>query len=518
MDQAGGLKILRAKGKLKNLDDQAARAPAEGRVRHRAHALGDARQALGRERAPARRPAAWRWCTTASSRTTSSSRARADGQGPRVLLGDRHRDRRPPGRPTPAQPAAATCSRRCARRSRGCAAPTPSRCVAEREPDAMVVAKNASPLVLGLGDGRELRCASDVPAILAHTRDVIFLEDGEMAVLTPGEVAASSTPTGAPVERAPRSASTGRRCRPRRAATSTSCSRRSTSSRARVEDTLRGRVSLEDGRRRRSTAWRSTRAYARKTSSACYFVACGTTWHAALVGPLTDRGAGAHPRRRGAGERVPLPRSAGRPGRPRASPSRSRARPPTRWRAVQGGQGARRAHPRGVQRGGPRHRRARRTARSTRTRARRSAWPPPRPSPRSSRRSSCSRCSSGGGAATLPPSKARELLAAAAAAARADAERTLGAASRASRRSRRRYLRARDVLFLGRGPQLPDRARGRAQAQGDLVHPRRGLRRRRDEARADRAHRRGPAGGGRVPRSGRTGRALREGALATCRR
>ena len=42
---------------------------------------------------------------------------------------------------------------------------------------------------------------------------------------------------------------------------------------------------------------------------------------------------------------------------------------------------------------------------------------------------------------------------------------------------------------------VPGGARGRAQAEGDLLHPRRGLPRRRDEARADRAHRREPAGG-----------------------
>ena len=51
--------------------------------------------------------------------------------------------------------------------------------------------------------------------------------------------------------RARRSASTGRPRRPRRAATSTSCSRRSTSSRAPIEDTLRGRVDLIAARRRR---------------------------------------------------------------------------------------------------------------------------------------------------------------------------------------------------------------------------------------------------------------------------
>ena len=44
--------------------------------------------------------------------------------------------------------------------------------------------------------------------------------------------------------------------------------------------------------------------------------------------------------------------------------------------------------------------------------------------------------------------------------------------------------------------QLPDRARGRAEAEGDLLHPRRGVSGRRDEARANRAHRRADAGRG----------------------
>src|SRR5216683_1886020 len=55
--------------------------------------------------------------------------------------------------------------------------------MSERSPEMLVVAKNASPLVVGLGD----KCnfvASDVPAILAHTRDVIFLEEGDFAVIT----------------------------------------------------------------------------------------------------------------------------------------------------------------------------------------------------------------------------------------------------------------------------------------------------------------------------------------------
>jgi glucosamine--fructose-6-phosphate aminotransferase (isomerizing) len=54
--------------------------------------------------------------------------------------------------------------------------------VSRREPDVIVVAKSFSPLVLGIGEG-EYFAASDVPALLAHTRDVIFLEDGDLCEL-----------------------------------------------------------------------------------------------------------------------------------------------------------------------------------------------------------------------------------------------------------------------------------------------------------------------------------------------
>ena len=51
------------------------------------------------------------------------------------------------------------------------------------EPDKIVAVKEASPLVIGLGDGEQF-LASDIPAILKHTRRVIALEEGQMAVLT----------------------------------------------------------------------------------------------------------------------------------------------------------------------------------------------------------------------------------------------------------------------------------------------------------------------------------------------
>ncbi|WP_256761615.1 glutamine--fructose-6-phosphate transaminase (isomerizing) [Cohnella sp. WQ 127256] len=53
----------------------------------------------------------------------------------------------------------------------------------EHEPDRLVAVRYASPLIIGIGDG-EKYIASDIPAILEHTRDIYILNDGEMAVLT----------------------------------------------------------------------------------------------------------------------------------------------------------------------------------------------------------------------------------------------------------------------------------------------------------------------------------------------
>jgi glucosamine--fructose-6-phosphate aminotransferase (isomerizing) len=72
----------------------------------------------------------------------------------------------------------------------------------EDSPDRLVAAKSATPIVIGLGENENF-VASDIPAILDHTRRILFLEDGEIAEVTRDHVTVS-TFAGEAVTREPR--------------------------------------------------------------------------------------------------------------------------------------------------------------------------------------------------------------------------------------------------------------------------------------------------------------------------
>ncbi len=55
--------------------------------------------------------------------------------------------------------------------------------VSTRDPAKLVVARNGSPLLLGIGKDGEYLVASDAAAVIAHTRDVVYLDDDDYAVL-----------------------------------------------------------------------------------------------------------------------------------------------------------------------------------------------------------------------------------------------------------------------------------------------------------------------------------------------
>ena len=74
--------------------------------------------------------------------------------------------------------------------------------VSSEQPDVLIGARlGGGPLIVGVGDGEQF-LASDIPAILKHTRRVLILDEGEIVVLHPGGVSMSKI-DGTPIQRDP---------------------------------------------------------------------------------------------------------------------------------------------------------------------------------------------------------------------------------------------------------------------------------------------------------------------------
>jgi glucosamine--fructose-6-phosphate aminotransferase (isomerizing) len=147
-------------------------------------------------------------------------------------------------------------------------------------PDEIVVAKHDSPLVLGVGEGENF-AASDIPALLAHTRDVILLQDGEMAIIRKDRLEITKISDGAPVTRASKRIDWSPTQAEKGGYKHFMLKEIFEQPRA-IEDTLRGRVDLQSADVIASEIGVSEDLA--KKLGRVYFLACGTSAHAAMAG------------------------------------------------------------------------------------------------------------------------------------------------------------------------------------------------------------------------------------------
>ncbi len=149
----------------------------------------------------------------------------------------------------------------------------------EQEPGTLIAAKLGSPMVVGLGKD-EFFVASDIPAILAHTREMVFMEDGEMAVFRDG-VAAFSTIAGVRLDKKSRHIDWSPLMAEKGGYKHFMLKEIHEQPRA-VRDTIAGRL-LED----KGDIYLGDLDFSDQQLSAfkrIVIVACGTSWHAALLG------------------------------------------------------------------------------------------------------------------------------------------------------------------------------------------------------------------------------------------
>jgi glucosamine--fructose-6-phosphate aminotransferase (isomerizing) len=147
------------------------------------------------------------------------------------------------------------------------------------EPRMLVAARKESPLILGLGEG-EYFLASDIPAILPYTRRVIFLEDHDFVVLRDGEFLLLNQ-DGERIQR-PEHTITWSPAMAEKAGYKHFMQKEIFEQPRALIDTFRGRINPDLGEVMLQEITLSDEAI--KDIRKIYLVACGTSFHAAMVG------------------------------------------------------------------------------------------------------------------------------------------------------------------------------------------------------------------------------------------